>query len=141
MAPTYSRLKRKSFTLFADPLLWHPETSADKSSCFSAEALLGEEAFAASKDAGREWKGGDVIDACAAPGNKTMHAASLLSQLPPPSASKEDRPKATVFGRCVTLCLFSMVRDLNEFVRWTVTLMLDGYAELDVPLRSTTVPR
>lgn len=28
-----------------------------------------------------EWKGGDVIDACAAPGNKAMHAASLLSRL------------------------------------------------------------
>eukprot|EP00752_Nemacystus_decipiens_P002477 g2330.t1 len=54
----------------------------DKSSCFSAEALLGEEACAgaaASRGPGaNEWRGGDVIDACAAPGNKTMHAASLL---------------------------------------------------------------
>lgn len=56
----------------------------DKSSCFSAEALLGEEACAtATEGAGKkekEWRGGDVIDACAAPGNKTMHAASLLHQ-------------------------------------------------------------
>ncbi|CAN0067407.1 unnamed protein product, partial [Ectocarpus sp. 13 AM-2016] len=53
----------------------------DKSSCFSAEALLGQEACAAAdatRGAGTEWRGGDVIDACAAPGNKTMHAASLL---------------------------------------------------------------
>ncbi|CAN0485347.1 unnamed protein product, partial [Hapterophycus canaliculatus] len=53
----------------------------DKSSCFSAEALLGEEACAAAAakgDAPADWRGGDVIDACAAPGNKTMHAASLL---------------------------------------------------------------
>lgn len=53
----------------------------DKSSCFSAEALLGEEACAAATrppGGGKEWRGGDVIDACAAPGNKTMHAASLL---------------------------------------------------------------
>lgn len=56
----------------------------DKSSCFSAEALLGEEACAAAVTrgpaGGKEWRGGDVIDACAAPGNKTMHAASLLHQ-------------------------------------------------------------
>ncbi|CAN0512204.1 unnamed protein product, partial [Scytosiphon promiscuus] len=57
----------------------------DKSSCFSAEALLGEEAStsasaSAAKGGGgaTDWRGGDVIDACAAPGNKTMHAASLL---------------------------------------------------------------
>eukprot|EP00903_Cladosiphon_okamuranus_P019714 g18116.t1 len=62
----------------------------DKSSCFSAEALLGGEACAAATAAAaaegtgekkhKEWRGGDVIDACAAPGNKTMHAASLLHQ-------------------------------------------------------------
>ncbi|CAN0502775.1 unnamed protein product [Ectocarpus sp. 12 AP-2014] len=55
----------------------------DKSSCFSAEALLGQEACAAAgatRGAGTEWRGGDVIDACAAPGNKTMHAASLLHE-------------------------------------------------------------
>ncbi|CBN78702.1 conserved unknown protein [Ectocarpus siliculosus] len=55
----------------------------DKSSCFSAEALLGQEACAAAgatRDARAEWRGGDVIDACAAPGNKTMHAASLLHE-------------------------------------------------------------
>lgn len=45
----------------------------DKSSCFSAEALLGDV---------KTWmgstNGGDIIDCCAAPGNKTTHAGSLL---------------------------------------------------------------
>lgn len=40
----------------------------DKASCFPAYLLLGEEG----KDVG------DVIDACAAPGNKTTHLASIL---------------------------------------------------------------
>ncbi|KAL4960234.1 rRNA (cytosine-C5-)-methyltransferase RCM1 [Aspergillus stella-maris] len=41
----------------------------DKASCFPAYLLLGE-----------EWEGGDLIDGCAAPGNKTTHMASLLSK-------------------------------------------------------------
>ena len=63
--------------------------ATDKSSCFSAEALLGSEAETAARQAGREWKGGDVIDACAAPGNKAMHAASLLSRMGSSSACGE----------------------------------------------------
>ena len=41
----------------------------DKASCFPAKALLG--------DLPDDWRG-DVLDACAAPGNKTTHAAALL---------------------------------------------------------------
>lgn len=63
------------------PLRHGISVRADKSSCFSAEALLGREASEANAGSGTRWKGGDVIDACAAPGNKTMHVASLLSQL------------------------------------------------------------
>jgi len=43
----------------------------DKASCFSAEALCGPDA---------SYQGGDVLDACAAPGNKTTHCASLLAE-------------------------------------------------------------
>ncbi|EGZ20530.1 hypothetical protein PHYSODRAFT_345492 [Phytophthora sojae] len=45
----------------------------DKASCFPAFVLHGEHADA-------EDKQGDVIDACAAPGNKTSHLAMLLQQ-------------------------------------------------------------
>ncbi|EGC44038.1 NOL1/NOP2/sun domain-containing protein [Histoplasma capsulatum var. duboisii H88] len=41
----------------------------DKASCFPAFLLLGSDAA--------QWKG-DLLDACAAPGNKTTHLASLL---------------------------------------------------------------
>ncbi|KAJ0418555.1 S-adenosyl-L-methionine-dependent methyltransferase [Aspergillus carlsbadensis] len=39
----------------------------DKASCFPAYMLLGE-----------NWEKGDLVDGCAAPGNKTTHMASLL---------------------------------------------------------------
>ncbi|KAL3452247.1 S-adenosyl-L-methionine-dependent methyltransferase [Aspergillus insuetus] len=39
----------------------------DKASCFPAYMLLGE-----------DWEKGDLVDGCAAPGNKTTHMASLL---------------------------------------------------------------
>ncbi|GMF34219.1 unnamed protein product [Phytophthora fragariaefolia] len=45
----------------------------DKASCFPAFVLHGEHADAQDKQ-------GDVIDACAAPGNKTSHLAMLLQQ-------------------------------------------------------------
>ena len=46
-------------------------TFQDKASCFPAYLLLG-------KPKGEPWEG-DIIDACAAPGNKTTHLASILS--------------------------------------------------------------
>jgi 25S rRNA (cytosine2278-C5)-methyltransferase len=47
----------------------------DKSSCFPAQALLSDTAWL---------NGGDVIDCCAAPGNKTTHLASLLFKVKQP---------------------------------------------------------
>jgi len=44
----------------------------DKSSCFSALALVG---------GGTNPIDGDILDACAAPGNKTTHAAALVGDL------------------------------------------------------------
>lgn len=43
----------------------------DKASCFPAYLLLG-------NPKGEPWEG-DIVDACAAPGNKTTHLASILS--------------------------------------------------------------
>ncbi|TMW57479.1 hypothetical protein Poli38472_003404 [Pythium oligandrum] len=47
----------------------------DKASCFSAFVLHGERSD-------KPGRAGDVIDACAAPGNKTSHAAMLIRQKP-----------------------------------------------------------
>ncbi|RAH73235.1 rRNA (cytosine-C5-)-methyltransferase RCM1 [Aspergillus aculeatinus CBS 121060] len=44
----------------------------DKASCFPAYLLVGD---------GR-WEGGELLDGCAAPGNKTTHMASLLCKHP-----------------------------------------------------------
>ncbi|CAM9349921.1 unnamed protein product [Phaeothamnion confervicola] len=70
----------------------------DKSSCFSAQALLEDvpESGEEGEENGEEerkteardkqvwpcerWAGGDVVDACAAPGNKTMHVMALLHE-------------------------------------------------------------
>ncbi|RDW89825.1 rRNA (cytosine-C5-)-methyltransferase RCM1 [Aspergillus mulundensis] len=53
----------------------------DKASCFPAYLLLGD-----------DWDGeGDLIDGCAAPGNKTTHMASLLCK--PRSARKSNKSK------------------------------------------------
>ena len=58
----------------------------DKASCFSAQALLGGD--------DREPLDGDVIDACAAPGNKTAHAAALLKDTAAAAADrKKNRPR------------------------------------------------
>ncbi|CRG91916.1 hypothetical protein PISL3812_08970 [Talaromyces islandicus] len=43
----------------------------DKASCFPAYLLLG--------DPDGQWSEGDLVDGCAAPGNKTTHLASLLA--------------------------------------------------------------
>ncbi|KAI2790658.1 hypothetical protein POX_c03504 [Penicillium oxalicum] len=45
----------------------------DKASCFPAYLLLGD------RDAKNAWQG-DLVDGCAAPGNKTTHMASILAQ-------------------------------------------------------------
>ncbi|KAL4786327.1 S-adenosyl-L-methionine-dependent methyltransferase [Aspergillus varians] len=57
----------------------------DKASCFPAYLLLGE-----------DWKnGGDFVDGCAAPGNKTTHMASLLSKSTSGSGPGGRRGKAS----------------------------------------------
>jgi putative methyltransferase len=62
----------------------------DKASCFPAFVLHGEHGDA-------EDKQGDVIDACAAPGNKTSHVAMLLQQLDGDGADGST-PKRRVFA-------------------------------------------
>ncbi|RJE18270.1 hypothetical protein PHISCL_09394 [Aspergillus sclerotialis] len=50
----------------------------DKASCFPAYLLVGN---------GEDWEG-DLVDGCAAPGNKTTHLASLLAKQGPKKSSK-----------------------------------------------------
>lgn len=50
----------------------------DKASCFPAHLLLNSSPQTEA-DCGRELPLGDVLDACAAPGNKTSHVASILA--------------------------------------------------------------
>jgi 25S rRNA (cytosine2278-C5)-methyltransferase len=52
----------------------------DKASCFPAHLLLNSKLkFSLNNDISRD---GDLLDACAAPGNKTSHAASMISIKP-----------------------------------------------------------
>ncbi|TDH72335.1 uncharacterized protein CCR75_003422 [Bremia lactucae] len=62
----------------------------DKASCFPAFVLHAEHADA-------EGNQGDVIDACAAPGNKTSHLAMLLQQLDS-NGGDDTIPKRRVFA-------------------------------------------
>jgi putative methyltransferase len=55
----------------------------DKASCMPSQLLMD------------EWSEGDIIDACAAPGNKTSHLASLLHELVSPNSNF----KITAFDR------------------------------------------
>lgn len=57
----------------------------DKASCFSAHAMLED-----------GWRGGSVIDACAAPGNKTTHLAALLHEW---SGGAADAPGVIAFDK------------------------------------------
>ncbi|KAE8393408.1 S-adenosyl-L-methionine-dependent methyltransferase [Aspergillus alliaceus] len=54
----------------------------DKASCFPAYLLFGQ---------GEVWDGGDLVDGCAAPGNKTTHLASLLCK-----RDQKKRPKQRI---------------------------------------------
>ena len=61
----------------------------DKASCFPAYLLLG---------SSNTYEGGDILDACAAPGNKTTHLASILSQQSVVADSVEPNSKPIVFA-------------------------------------------
>lgn len=82
-----------------DPYLQGQIILQDKASCFPAQLLLG----------GANVKVGDVIDGCAAPGNKTTHLAAMLgTQMPPnksPShciyACERDPARSTTLQRMV----------------------------------------
>jgi len=63
----------------------------DKSSCFSALALV-------HGSQGKDTHGGDFIDACAAPGNKTSHLAALIYDQKSSMLSKKTNKKTKVFG-------------------------------------------
>lgn len=62
----------------------------DKASCFPAYLLLGDE---------KEAEIGDVLDGCAAPGNKTTHLASILSSMKTPRtifACERDKTRSKI---------------------------------------------
>ena len=61
----------------------------DKASCFPAYLLLG---FS------DNYEGGDILDACAAPGNKTTHLASILSQQSMMTGSARRSLKPQIFA-------------------------------------------
>ena len=69
----------------------------DKASCFPAELLIGDKT-------GLGWQGGDIIDACAAPGNKTTHLAALIA-----SQSRKSRIFACERNAARSKTLHSMV--------------------------------
>lgn len=84
----------------------------DKASCFPAHLLLGDQAHS--------WEG-DIIDACAAPGNKTTHLASLLCSRP--GESRPVRIPNTIFSldasqsRSKTLQHMVHLAGADEFVK------------------------
>ena len=61
----------------------------DKASCFPSQVLA---------DA---WQGGDVVDTCAAPGNKTSHVAAGLFELAAQSAGKKGKGHAKLVAGTV----------------------------------------
>lgn len=79
----------------------------DKASCFPAYLLLGDE------QPQRDIGDGDILDACAAPGNKTTHAAALLhgclKSAPPSAANPKKRKRGADSGRERTV--FAIERD------------------------------
>ncbi|KAH8433465.1 rRNA (cytosine-C5-)-methyltransferase RCM1 [Aspergillus melleus] len=63
----------------------------DKASCFPAYLLLGDQE-------GKETWTGDLIDGCAAPGNKTTHLASLLSKTAKSQNDGRALPRSHIFS-------------------------------------------
>ncbi|KAK1139910.1 hypothetical protein N8T08_011071 [Aspergillus melleus] len=64
----------------------------DKASCFPAYLLLGDQ-----EETKQIWKG-DLIDGCAAPGNKTTHMASLLPKTAKSQNDGRSLPRSHIFS-------------------------------------------
>jgi putative methyltransferase len=70
----------------------------DKSSCFSALALVHGQRQHTSTNTKEESIDGDFIDACAAPGNKCQHLAALVAQRHVSSTLNEPPLKSRIFA-------------------------------------------
>lgn len=67
--PSLVQLPANSSSMGEDPFVKNGNLIIqDKSSCFPSQILMD------------SWEGGDIIDACAAPGNKTSHLAALVAK-------------------------------------------------------------
>ncbi|OQR90004.1 hypothetical protein THRCLA_09470 [Thraustotheca clavata] len=90
----------------------------DKASCFSAFVLQGERGFD---------DHGDVIDACAAPGNKTSHAAMLVAR------KQSSRPiKVFAFDRSATRLDLLKRRMVSAGADKIVEPCLQSFLDIDV---------
>lgn len=99
----------------------------DKASCFPAFVLHGEHS-----DGKYQALPGDVIDACAAPGNKTSHAAMLLHQQMQDKPETERAPKVFAFDRSAKR-LDLLKRRMNLMgADGIVDAVLQSFLEIDV---------
>lgn len=99
----------------------------DKASCFPAFVLHGEHS-----DGKYQALPGDVIDACAAPGNKTSHAAMLLHQQMQDKPGTEQAPKVFAFDRSAKR-LDLLKRRMNLMgADGIVDAVLQSFLEIDV---------